>query len=380
METIAQLDSRLEDTAENDHNNEELYKLHSENIELRAKLKKLNKKLDKVIKDSSPIHRSTSGTKKKIRRFSANSEKKKFMSTKKSIFLTKSKTNRKITSSRGNFEDLEKVTSNLEEINKKLRRKIDQNIIESIDNELKSEFEKIQKYFRLIFKTECIRFHTKTEIEENNKRIKGLTESFNGNKPEFLKRNNKELENTHNDMLKILNNTEKIQEDAIALLQNIEKSLINEYDSLKNLMDDKSESLKSKERKLQRLQDEIKSIENLEKTYKRPFSPLNIVEKIGIDVERSPSGDIFTNRIRSRSYSNKELANNQNKDIFNRKSGKLQPLKDVNLPLNYDILKNTNIDPFKWSTISETFKNVNLSPQDFERTHNFTIKAAQPQH
>ena len=76
METIPQLDSILEDTCDNDHSNEELLRLHSENIDLRFQLKELNQKLDLVLGDSFVIPRSSSVARQENRRKSVNSENK----------------------------------------------------------------------------------------------------------------------------------------------------------------------------------------------------------------------------------------------------------------------------------------------------------------
>ena len=383
METIPQLDSILEDTCDNDHSNEELLRLHSENIDLRFQLKELNQKLDLVLGDSFVIPRSSSVARQENRRKSVNSENKKSQSIKKIIALKKSKTNRKLEIMKNNeLESLEQEASDLEEINKKLRRKIDQNIIENIDRELKPEFERIQKYFRLLFKIECISFHAKAEIEENDNRISHLIEVLNGYKLNFVSINGKELLVTQNNMFRVLNNIEKTKNDEIKALIMKEQNMKNEYNSLQNIIYEKTQVLKSLEQKNQAFTLEIKSLstanEKIITNKRRTLSPQRLAKRINTDFERVPSADIFTHRIRPRYHSNK-ATNSPNINSEVRRSGKLEPLHDNEFPANENRRKTVNFEALKAPVLSDIFKNFNLSPKDFEHTHNFTLKASRPQ-
>lgn len=361
METIPQLDSGLEDTQENE--NEEILKLHAENLELRTLLKNLSKKIDQAIEEPGKSKR------KKPRRASLNTRKQNAIEERNKH---KYVTSEQIEKNEG-IEHLEKIVKKLENTNAKLRRNVDQDVIEIIHPELKNEFEKLQKQLRNLFKAECAGFKMKAEIQENHKTIESLMRKYDICRPARTRPFNP-FALPYQKLMKRLSQVENEKAESINSLVQTQFALEKELETLHNIAAKKKKNLELHENHLKEHKGEMKTPTKDAILYNRnAFSPEIDYKTNRFLTNRVISADNLHRKARIRRASNPPLKPIVHESNILRKTGNFQELITENKSNPEMLIKTSNFgDPLR---ASEVFKYINLSPTDFELTFNFTLEA-----
>jgi hypothetical protein len=98
------------------------------------------------------------------------------------------------------------------------------------------------------------------------------------------------------------------------------------------------------------------------------FSPKELSKKSNIVISRIPSAEHFRNR--PRYFSNKEFKESDADSL--KFAGKLAPLEESPVPMDFG--KTSNFGGIENPQPAEVLKHVNLSPNEFEFTHNFSFR------
>ena len=399
METILQLDSNLEDTNEHEKNNEDLLKLHAENIDLRRQLKELNNRIDKALDVPILQPRSSSSLRKLIN--SPTSSEQPIQSPEKLDFRIRFRSQKLFHIDQA--KDFENIITKLEETNTELRNNINL-VSELTDPELQTEFQHIQKYLRKIFKLETTNFHCKIEIEETSKRITNLLQELKGKKSKDAALSNKRRMLQHQYFLKVLNHAEHDRIESISFLTKRSKELNKELMSCQEIIDSKTNLLSAYEQSLKDYNSEQSRYNQTRRQAIRKTSPSGrLVQKPEQLLERVTTAECFMPRERPRYLSTTPLKAIPERKRSIRSSANLKPSEAVKYLGLQDLKKTGNFEGFQQTanfgdftktsnfgglqqtsnfkdvnphTPSAVFKNIKLNPEEFEFTHNFTLEAA----
>lgn len=346
MYEIQQVDSLLEASQTNSNAKHQIKKLYDENLNLREELRKINEKIDQAL-ESLPKPRTSSEPRRYSRKETRQSSNPPLKSTQHLITLA---------FSNPLLKSLESRVAKLEQENFKLKSKLDKNHIYNLDKQVQPLFQRFQKFLKLIYKADCVLVKTNREIRENSVRIVNLqdelaalepqTPSFGktGFSPRFTSPNVK-----------------------MQRLYEKEKKLLDELALAKEVFGSKEKQLRSMVEEQQKYFEEIKKLEKMKSEEKLPFRQIFSPKNIKIISEKN--GLASADR-RARQRSNTGSNKNIEFTGTGRFSGSLEPLSRQ----SSEKLLNTQvkIDEGVRNRISRIFKNVNLKPEEFEFTHNFS--------
>ena len=346
MYEIPQVDSLLEASQTNSNPKHQIQRLYEENLKLREELKSINERIDQAL-ESIPKPRTSSEPQRNLRKETRRSSNPQLRSTRQ--FLT-------LVFSNPLLKSLELKVANLEQENFKLKSKLDKNYVFGLNKQVQPLFLRHQKFLKLIYKAECVLGKTNREIIENNLRVGTLQEDLAALEPQtptftktgfFPRFGSPDL---------------KIQR-----LHEKEKKLLDELALAKEWLASKEKQLRTSIEQQHKHSEEIKKLEKQRNEEKLPFrqvfSPKNL--KI-ISEKNGPSSVNRRTKQRSNTGSNKKLEFT----ATGRFSGSLEP---INRQVSEKILNTqVKIDEAVRQRISRIFKNVNLKPEEFELTHNFS--------
>lgn len=345
MYEIPQVDSLLEASLSDPR--QQIKKLYEENFQLQEEVLKMSVKVDQAL-ESCPKPRTSSEPQRNVRRDSRRASHTPIKSTQhllKFIF--------------GNplLKTMESKVSNLEQENLRLKSKLEKNYYFGLDKQVQPLFERHGKFLKLIFKTECVLGKMTREIEVNKERIKDLVEEV------------RVLESNTRNFTKTASFPRHSSPDLkIQRMYEKEKKLVEELSLFK-------ETFKSKEKQLASLcdlqQNYNQEIQNLEKhksaeklPFRQVFSPSNIKR-----VSNEETG-IFPGIRNCKKRFSAGMKNLVGFDKTGRFSGSSEP---INRQTSEKLLKTrTEKDLLLSKRVTKIFKNVNLKPEEFEFTHNFS--------